>query len=268
MHLEKRLITQINSNMSESKYHPEKYWSEVASLINQRGESNVIAGDDEPFYWYKRVKFLKLLKTVNFANKIVLEVGCGPGGNLIEISQLGPKKLVGADISNDMVELARKNVPPSIDIFKTNGTVLPFENTSFDIIITATVLQHNTDETMLISLIKELCRVSNEKVVVFERIENNILGDDLCIGRPIGYYSKIFKDFGFKLVDSEFINIRVSYYVCGIIRKVFNSSKRKEGEPLNQFSVYLQKFTLIITRPLDRIFKSNKDLAKLTFERE
>ena len=83
----------------------------------------------------------------------------------------------------------------------------------------------------------------------------------------LDYYYKIFEKFGFKLLESEFINIRVSYYVCGIIRKVFNSKDRKEGEPLNLFSVYLQKLTLFFTRPLDVIFKSNKDLARLIYER-
>ncbi|HMT54815.1 MAG TPA: class I SAM-dependent methyltransferase [Saprospiraceae bacterium] len=253
--------------MSETKYHPEKYWSEVANLITHREEANVIAGDDEPYYRYKRTKFLRMLRKVDITDKSVLEVGCGPGGNLIELNQRRPRKLVGADISNDMVHLAKKNVPKSIDIVKTNGTELPFENTVFDIVITATVLQHNTDEKMLHELIQEICRVSSKNIVIFERIEVGVKGDDLCLGRPIDYYSKIFEKFGFKLLESEFINIRVSYYVCGIIRKVFNSKDRKEGEPLNLFSVYLQKLTLFFTRPLDVIFKSNKDLARLIYER-
>ncbi|MBK9257594.1 MAG: class I SAM-dependent methyltransferase [Saprospiraceae bacterium] len=253
--------------MSETKYHPEKYWSEVANLITQREESNVIAGDDEPYYRYKRIKFLRMLRKVDITNKCVLEVGCGPGGNLIELYERKPKKLVGADISNDMVHLAKKNVPNSIEIVKTNGTELPFQNSVFDIVITATVLQHNTDEKMLHELIQEICRVSSKNIVIFERIEANVKGDDLCLGRPIDYYSKIFEKFGYKLLESEFINIRVSYYVCGFIRKVFNSKARKEGEPLNLFSVFLQKLTLLFTRPLDVIFKSNKDLAMLKYEK-
>ncbi|MBC36107.1 MAG: hypothetical protein CL663_08720 [Bacteroidetes bacterium] len=72
-----------------SSYHPEKYWSEVGSRIQEREQGkNVIAGDDEPFYRYKRVKFLKLLKEIDFDRKKVLEVGCGPGGNLLEMHNL------------------------------------------------------------------------------------------------------------------------------------------------------------------------------------
>jgi SAM-dependent methyltransferase len=254
--------------MSEIKYHPEKYWSEVANLITQREESNVIAGDDEPYYRYKRSKFLKMLKKVDVTDKQVLEVGCGPGGNLKELYKHSPKKLIGADISDNMVHLARKNVPKNIDVVKTNGTELPFDDNMFDLVLTVTVLQHNTDEKMLYDLIKEMCRVSSKNIVIFERIETKVMGDDLCMGRPIEYYSKIFANFGFKLLESEFINIRVSYFVSGFIRKVFNRRNRKEGEPLNLFSLYLQKLTLFITRPLDAIFKSKKDLTKLVYVRE
>ena len=78
--------------MSNS-YHPEKYWSEVSELIKQRNDDNVIAGDDEPYYRYKRNRFLEILSTIDFNNKNVLEVGCGPGGNLIEVLKKNPKNL-------------------------------------------------------------------------------------------------------------------------------------------------------------------------------
>lgn len=60
-------------------YHPEPYWSEVAQKIKTREGVNVIAGDDEPYYRYKRKRFLKLLNSVDFAGKSVLEIGSGPG---------------------------------------------------------------------------------------------------------------------------------------------------------------------------------------------
>ena len=216
---------------------------------------------------YKRKRFLSLLHSVNFNNKSVLEVGCGPGGNLLEVLKNNPSKLVGADISDKMVSLAKNKVPEQVKIFKTNGTQLEFDDNSFDIVFTATVLQHNTDEKMLIDLMDEICRVSSEKVFIFERIENEIKGDDLCLGRPVSYYSKIMKDNGFRLISKDYINIRVSYYVSGIIRKMLNPSVREEGEPLNGISIFLQKITLPLTQVLDKIFTSKKDIAKLEFQK-
>src|SRR5688572_32297052 len=110
----------------KKEYDIESYWSDVASRIARRDDSNVIAGDDEPYYHYKRQEFLKLLHTVDFKNKIVLEIGSGPGGNLVEVWRHAPKELHGADISEEMINLARKNCPPELIITKTDGSNLPF----------------------------------------------------------------------------------------------------------------------------------------------
>jgi ubiquinone/menaquinone biosynthesis C-methylase UbiE len=254
--------------MEQEKYNPETYWSEVGQRIEERDKGeNIIAGDDEPYYRYKRKAFLKLLNQVDFKGKTVLEIGNGPGGNLLEVWKHKPKKLTGVDISEQMVRLAKNKVPAEVDVIKINGTELPFKDKTFDIVFTATVLQHNTDEGMLKQIMQELSRVSRDRVYLFERIESKIEGDDLCLGRPVEYYASIMDKFGFKLKSTEFINIRASYYVSGAIRKGLNRKDRKEGEPLNKPSELLQTITLPVTSALDKVFKSNKDIGKLEFER-
>lgn len=255
-------------NTGEKAYQPEPYWSEVAKRIKSRGERNLIAGDDEPFYRYKRAEFLRLLNEVNWGNKSVLEIGSGPGGNLIEISKHKPARLVDADISAEMIELAKTNVPSGAEFFHTNGTQLPFPDRTFDICFTATVLQHNTDEAMLSGLTGEICRVCNDDIYIFERVEKTIKGDELCFGRPVKYYADLFAAHGFELSSTSFINIHISYLVCGAIRKLFNPSSRKEGEPLTKLSVFLQKITLPVTSILDKIFKSDRDLCRIHFKRK
>lgn len=250
-----------------ANYHPEPYWSEVANRIKARAGKNIIAGDDEPFYRYKREKFLSMLNTVEFKGKKVLELGCGPGGNLQEVWKKSPSRLTGADISADMLELSREKLPKEIELIKIDGTSLPFKDKEFDYVFTATVLQHNTNEEMLKKIMAELCRVSNEKIFLFERIEKTIKGDELCYGRPVSYYENICNLHGFKLVNKSFINIRISYYVSGVIRKVFSPKTRQEGEPLSKIAILLQNLTLPITKKLDNIFKSKKDIAKLEFGR-
>jgi ubiquinone/menaquinone biosynthesis C-methylase UbiE len=248
-------------------YHPEPYWSEVANRIKARKGKNIIAGDDEPFYRYKRKKFLAMLNSVDFNEKKVLELGCGPGGNLQEVWKKSPKSLTGADISADMLELSREKLTLEIELIKIDGTSLPFKDKEFDYAFTATVLQHNTDEEMLKKIMAELCRVSGKKVFLFERIEKTIKGDELCYGRPVSYYEGICNHHGFKLNSKSFINIRISYYVSGIIRKLFSPKTRQEGEPLSKIAISLQNLTLPITMQLDKIFKSKKDIAKLEFRR-
>jgi SAM-dependent methyltransferase len=249
----------------KKEYNVESYWSDVAQRIAQREDSNVVAGDDEPFYRYKRQEFLKLLNQIDFKDKVVLEVGCGPGGNLTEIFKHNPQELVGVDISDEMVNLAKKNCPNNITILKIDGSKLPFDDNYFDIVFTATVLQHNTNLTILNSLIEEICRVSHNRVYLFERIEPKIEGDDLNQGRPVSFYAEKMKNLSFNLAKTEYINIRVSYFLAGIARKALNKSTRKEGEPLNKVSILIQNLSLPITRKLDKIFKSKRDLAKIEF---
>jgi len=261
-------MTSFMDNKKGQEYHPESYWSDVAQRIEDRGDNNILAGDDEPYYRYKREKFLSLLGQLDFKNKKVLEVGCGPGGNLLVVLQYQPNELQGVDISPNMVKLAKENLKnKNVIIQKIDGVKLPFDDNSFDIVFTATVLQHNTDEKMLLSIMSELCRVSKKQVAIFERVESAIKGDELCLGRPIAYYENKFLGNGYKLRDTSYINIRVSYLMAGMIRKGLNPASRKEGEPLNSASVFLQKMLLPVTKTLDNIFISKRDIAKLVFEK-
>ena len=255
--------------MDNGQYHPEPYWSKVGERIEAREKGkNVIAGDDEPYYRYKRQRFLDLLNTVDFSNKSVLEIGCGPGGNLLEVLKHEPQQLVGVDISNQMVKLARQKLPDNVEIIKIDGTRLPFEDNSFDCVFTATVLQHNTNEAMLKKILKEICRVSGKSVYLFERIESTILGDELCLGRPVDYYQALMNENNYELQSTQFINVRSSYYLSGAIRKVLNSNSREEGEPLNGVSIQLQKTLLPVTKVLDKVFTSKKDVCRLHFEKQ
>lgn len=77
------------------KYQPEEYWNEVAEFISRRKGSQVVAGDDEPYYRYKRSLFLRLFDTIDFEGKRVLEIGSGPGGNLEYLLQKGCRQIAG-----------------------------------------------------------------------------------------------------------------------------------------------------------------------------
>jgi len=249
-------------------YHPEEYWSEVGERIQKRGEGNIVAGDDTPYYRYKRKRFLQMLNVEKFNGRRVMEIGHGPGGNLAEVLKHQPLKLTGVDISDTMISLAKSNLGENqVEFYKTDGTTIGYPDRSQDLVFSATVLQHNSNEEMMKAMFREMLRVSNEEVIIFERIEKKLKGDDLCVGRPVKYYEEVAKAEGFKLKSSSFINIQVSWFVSGAIRKIFNPGSRKEGEQLNKFSVLMQTITLPITSAFDKVFTANRDLGKLVFER-
>ncbi len=251
-----------------SNYHPEPYWNDVAKRIATRSSSKEIAGDNEPYYRYKRQQFLKLLHNISFTDKAVLEIGCGPGGNLIEIYNQHPKALHGVDISEAMIALANETVSgKNIRVQKTNGESLPFADDTFDISFTSTVLQHITDEQMLHKTIAEISRVTAGNVYIFERIENRLSGNALCAGRPVAYYETLFSKHRFTLVETTFLNIHASYFVSGAIRKLFNNRRKNEGEPVSATVHLLQNALLPITRIIDPVLKMKRELAMLHFRR-
>lgn len=250
-------------------YAPESYWNDVAKEISIRNKGTVIAGDDEPYYRYKREVFLQTFKTLPFFDKKVMELGCGPGGNLVEASAFHPSELWGVDVSSEMLKLAEKQKSDKgIHIKKTNGLIIDFPDLYFDLSYTATVLQHNTNEDSLKKLILELCRVTKKEIYIFERIENRIKGHESNLGRPVTYYEKLFSEGGFSLNTIKPIATPVSYYTCGFIRKVFNSKKRKEGEKPTGIAVLLQSITLPVTSFFDRIIPTKRDLIMLHFNRK
>ncbi|MBY0477432.1 MAG: class I SAM-dependent methyltransferase [Chitinophagaceae bacterium] len=252
--------------MNSKKYNPETYWDEVAKHISERKDIKLIAGDDEPFYRYKRNKFLTLLDEMDIKDKSVLEIGSGPGGNLKYLLNKKPSKISGTDISEKMIQLSKELLSsPIVELKKTNGTSLPFNSDSYDIVFTATVLQHNVDEENLKKLILEICRISKSDIYIYERIEKTITGHDSNLGRPIEYYAALFSENGFRLKQTTFLNIDVSYLVCGAIRKVLNNNNRKEGEPLTKVSILIENILLPFTSMLDKLVSRKRDLAMLHF---
>jgi ubiquinone/menaquinone biosynthesis C-methylase UbiE len=210
-------------------YDVESYWSRVANEIMQRGHENIVAGDDNPFFRYKREKFLKkFFHTLDLDSKVVLEVGCGPGGNLVEIVQrCAPKKVIGADISEAMIEIAKRNLArhhAAAELHKVDGVRLPFADGSIDLSYTVTVLQHNTNGDALKALVREICRVTPKTVVLIEDTGNEGLGGTgSFIARSVDVYKSILAQRNFTISDCSYLNTRVSYFGYGLVSDILIS---------------------------------------------
>ncbi len=253
------------------EYHPRTYWTQVAERIQARGARNIVAGDDTPFFRYQRARFLQELAQIDFQGKSVLEVGCGPGGNLEVIHATNPTRLVGCDISWKMIGLAAQNLQPilaDVELVLTDGVTLPFKQKSMDIVYTVTVLQHNTDEDMLVGLMREICKVARDKVLLFEETSVKIKSGRSWVLRPVGYYQAIMEEREFKLTEVKYLNVFFSHLASVGISRLMGLRDRQEGEPLPALAVAGQRACLPLTRPLDRLFTKRIGLTKMSFERE
>lgn len=259
------------------EYDPEKYWSNVGQQIQNRG-ADFVAGDDNPYFDYKREKFLaRFLERMDFNDKVVMEMGPGPGGNLKYIAEhFNCKQILGADISQTMLDLARKNLSDHLDqieLHKTDGKRLPFAANTIDLSITVTVLHHVTDEAMFKSAIGELCRVTRGEVVLMEDIgKSHVIGaEGDFAGRRVEVYEAAMSEHGFELADVEFLKTRASRLWHDLVffklYKPFINTSHREGEPISSALRRAIGWPMSLTRYLDDHLAETRSLAKLVFRR-
>jgi len=259
------------------KYNPETYWSRVGQEIEKRGGQNFIAGDDNPYYRYKRLKFLKtFLDTIDFQAKVILEVGFGPGGNLRHIAtHHNPTILLGADISQKMYDIATRNLRSfsNIQLTKIDGMHLPFEDQSVDTSLTVTVLQHITDEAMLKRLVQEICRATRATITIMEDIgqSHQLAGEGAGINRTVDIYKNIFAEQGFQLRQLQFLNTKISRWWFEFSWRVYRRlffRQHHEGDQIGAIGKLLIGLPIAITRFLDDLFVEDQNLAKMVFDRK
>ena len=102
-----------------------------------------------------RIAVMKLL--LKYKEKSILDLCCGTGNQLKLLSRNGFKDLHCLDISNPMLEIARKN-DYRIKIYNEDATKTNFENESFDIVIISFAL-HEKDRSTQESFINEAHRL-------------------------------------------------------------------------------------------------------------
>ena len=250
-------------------YNVRDYWTNVAENIARRPGDKLVAGLETPFYAYKREKFVAaFLGSIPAAGKDVLELGCGPGGNLIELAKLHPSRLVGCDISPSMIDLASKATAglDGIELVPTDGKTLPFGDQEFAITYTATVLQHNYDEQMR-QVAAEICRVTREAIYLFEDTATRRKKRYSVILRPVGEYASVFGRHGFEVVETQALRVFASERTAGVLRRVLSRRPPSVGEPVSGLTRELERAVLPVTRRLDQVVGQPQGLTKIVLHR-
>ena len=97
-------------------------------------------------------EILKVLKSYNATsldNKKVLDIGCDTGKELINLIRYGanPTNLYGIDVLEDRIETAQR-LSPNIHFLCLDASEIPYEDSSFDIVIQFTVFTSILDDQM------------------------------------------------------------------------------------------------------------------------
>ncbi len=107
--------------------------------------------------------------------KTVLDIGCGTGALCYVLYRNG-LKVTGVDVAEKMVEKSREKLKgKDIKVIKIDPEEdLPFEDNSFDIVISSYVA-HGLKPDQRISLYKEAGRVAKDKVIFHDYNQNRAL---------------------------------------------------------------------------------------------
>lgn len=78
----------------------------------------------------------------------VLEIGCGTGGNLLDLMRLGfaPANLTGIELQHGRAEEARRRLPSSVKLIDGDALNIAFDPGTFDIVMLFTVFTSLLDE--------------------------------------------------------------------------------------------------------------------------
>ena len=117
---------------------------------------------EESHWWHKsKRRFVRWLITTHTTknNLTILDVGCGTGKNMEELSQFG--NVWGVDVADEALSFCKKR--GLINIKKGEAEHLPFNKESFDVVCVLDVLEH-VDDKLTVKEIKKVLR--NEGFII------------------------------------------------------------------------------------------------------
>ena len=127
----------------------------------------------------------------------VLEVGCGSGGNLLELLRIGfdSENLYANELLPNRAAVAQKNLPAAISLHVGDATQLGFPENSFDIVYQSTVFSSLLDANFQNKLADEMWRwvKPGGGVLWYDFTFDNPNNDDVK-GVPISRIRDLFPD--------------------------------------------------------------------------
>ena len=123
---------------------------------------DIIAKIYDPFLYLalKSIRIAVMNELLKYKDKTILDLCCGTGNQLKLLSKHGFKNLHCLDISNSMLEIARKHCY-HINIYNEDATKTSFITGSIDIAIISFAL-HEKDRTDQVSILNEAHRLIKE----------------------------------------------------------------------------------------------------------
>lgn len=126
-------------------------------------------------------------------NEAILDIGCGYGRTLNELSEKGFTKLHGIDFSKNMIERGKKQFP-QLSLACTDSKTLPYEADTFDAVIILAVLTSIIRDDDQRQFISEIQRVLKPQGILY--INDFLLNTDERNVKRYEMYENKFNQYG------------------------------------------------------------------------
>jgi SAM-dependent methyltransferase len=114
----------------------------------------------------------------------LVEVGCGAGGNLLELLQLGfhPQNLLGLELLPERLALARERLPLAVQLRLGDACLADVTPASQDLVLLSTVLSSILEPAAQQALAQALWRWLKRggMVICYDFVFNNPANADVC----------------------------------------------------------------------------------------
>ena len=130
----------------------------------------------------------------NISDKKVLLLGCGTGQESELLEKYNPQKIVGIDLSEKSIEIARKSYP-NCEFYLADMLNLPFDDNEFDFVYSSLALNHIEDTDRLF---KEIYRVLNND----GRLLFSVGHPMRFANKAINYNDKVYYVIGYESVSN------------------------------------------------------------------
>lgn len=120
-------------------------------------------------YRFDKLNYLpRLVNFPTYRGKVLLEIGCGVGIDLVRFARAGAI-VTGIDLAPAAIDLARRNMGQNDlpgRLLVMNGEALNFDDNTFDVVYAHGVLQYTADPRQMIREIHRVLRPGGEAILM------------------------------------------------------------------------------------------------------
>lgn len=120
-------------------------------------------------YRYEKMPYLReIVTSASLKGKHILEVGCGPGVDLVHLAAVGGR-VTAVDLTPEAVSLARRHLEVralEATVQEANAERLPFEDGTFDVVYSHGVLHHTVDTQRAIDEVWRVLKPGGEAIIM------------------------------------------------------------------------------------------------------